>query len=116
MQDRLIIARKVKKTMEYASKTIENYPHHEIVLKNHLLESFDTLLRLIYLSNVHSGEKKIEYRKDLLVELKMIDYYLKISCDKKLISLKKYHSLGTYLLDIHNMIIGWLKYEKEQSL
>ncbi len=109
MQDRLIIATKVKKTFEYASKTIENYPHHELVLKNQLLSSFDHLLRLVYLSNTHSGERRIEYRKDILVELKMIDYYLKLSCDRKLISFKKYHTLGTYLLEINNMIIGWLK-------
>ena len=76
MQDRLLIATRVKQTIAYASKSVENYPHQENVLKNHLLESFDHLLRLVYLSNIHVGEKKIEYRRDLLVELKMIDYYL----------------------------------------
>ena len=114
MQERLLIATRVKQTIAYVSKSVENYPHQENVLKNHLLGSFDYLLRLVYLSNIHVGEKKIEYRRDLLVELKMIDHYLKISCEKKLISLKKYHSLGTYLLDINNMILGWIKHETSE--
>lgn len=42
----------------------------------------------------------------------MIDYYFKISLDKKYISYKKYTKVGNCLSGIVKSLYGWIKYEK----
>lgn len=109
MQDRLIIATKVKKTIEYIEKITLNYPHNENNLKNKIINESYELLELVYMANI----EKI-YMKHICVKIKMIDYLLKRSCDRKLISLKKYEIIGNYLLEINKMINVWIKNEKNK--
>ena len=48
MQDKFIIALKIKKTIEYVKNAVDNYPHSYVVLKNNIMDSFYTLLKLTY--------------------------------------------------------------------
>ena len=48
MQDKFIIASKIKKTIEYVKKSINNYPHEYVSLKNNIIDSFYYLLKLSY--------------------------------------------------------------------
>ncbi len=52
--------------------------------------------------------------KESVVKIRMIEYYLKISLDKKIISFKKYENTGSYLLEINKMINAWILYEKSK--
>lgn len=45
----------------------------------------------------------------------MINYFVKVSLDKKLISFKKYEIIGKHLLEINKMTNTWLKHEKEKQ-
>ena len=38
----------------------------------------------------------------------MLDYYLKISYEKKIINKRKYEVISNYLLEITKMIYGWI--------
>ena len=40
MQDKFIIASKIKKTIEYVNNSINNYPHEYVSLKNNIIDSF----------------------------------------------------------------------------
>ena len=53
-----------------------------------------------------------------MVKLSMIDYYLKLSFKKDLISKKKYESISKHLLEINKMITAWRNNgeEKEESV
>ena len=53
MQDRLLIATKLKKTIEYIEKVTVNYPHAENVLKNKIIDTCYKLLELVYRSNIY---------------------------------------------------------------
>ena len=108
MHDRLIIATKTKKTIEYIEDTVRNYPHKELMLKNRLINTCYDLLENVYYANL---TKDINSMKNVIVKIKMIDYCLKISCHRKLISLKKYESIGNYLLEINKMVNVWIKNE-----
>lgn len=108
MQDKFIIALKIKKTIEYVKKTVDNYPHSYVVLKNNIMDSFYTLLRLSYKASIH---KDIIIMKDIVVEIKMIEYYIKVSYKYKLISCKKIENIGKYLLEINAMVNSWIKNE-----
>lgn len=111
MQDRLLIITKIKKTIEYVEKIISNYPHNENNLKNKIINELYDLLELVYKANI---EKNIIHMKNICVKIKMIDYLLKRSSDKKLISLKKYEIIGNYLLEINKMVNVWIKNEKNK--
>ena len=112
MQDKFIIALKIKKTIEYVKKTVDNYPHGYVVLKNNIMDSFYTLLRLSYKASIY---KEINIMKDIIVEIKMIEYFVKVSYKYKLISYKKFENIGKYLLEINAMVYSWIKNETDRQ-
>lgn len=112
MQDKFIIAFKVKKTIEYVKKTVDNYPHKYLTLKNNIMDSFYTLLRLSYKASIY---KDINIMKDIIVEIKMIEYFVSVSCNYELISYKKFNNIGKYLLEITAMIKSWIKNETNRQ-
>ena len=68
----------------------------------------------MYNNNIH---KEIIYMKDIIVKIRMLEYYIKISLDKKIINYKKYENIGNHLLEINKMIVSWFYNEKnKQSL
>ncbi len=113
MKDKLLIATNVKKTIEYIEKLAVNYPNKENVLKNRLINTMYDMLENVYMANISTEDRK-NYIRKVITNIKMVDYYLKISVDKKIISLKKYVIVGNHLLDINKMVIMWLKNEKSR--
>lgn len=111
MSDKLIIAIKIKKTIEYVDKVLINYPKVEYVLRNNIINTFYILLENVYRSNIYKDTK---YMKECIVNIKMIEYYIKISLDKKLLSYKKFENIGKYLLEINKMLNSWIMYEKSR--
>ena len=109
MQDKLIIVTRIKKTIDTIEKIIENYPHQEVILKNRITETLYTLLELSYQANIHKDKF---YMSEIIVKLKMLDYYIKMSLDKKIISYKKYETVGNHLLEKNKMVLVWLNNEK----
>lgn len=112
MQDKLLISVKIKKTIDYVTKAINNYPHSYVTLKNNISNCLFNLLELSYRSSLF---KDINYMKEILIKIKMIEYYIKISYDYKLISLKKFENIGLHLLEINKMVNSWIKNEKSRQ-
>lgn len=111
MQDKFLIVTKTKKSIDYVSKVIVNFPRTEIVLKNKLISSYYDLLELIYKANIY---KDVNCMKDVLVKIRMIEYYIKVCLDKKIISFRKYEIIGNNLLEINKMVNSWIVYEKNK--
>lgn len=111
MQDKLLIITRIKKSINYVEYTLTNFPNTEYVLKNNIISNYYTLLELIYKANIH---KDIFYMKESIVKIRMIEYYIKVSLDKKIISFKKYENIGKHLLEINKMINSWAVYEKNK--
>ena len=88
MSDKLLIITKIKRTIEYIDKSLDNYPHKHIELKNKIRDSLDAMLEYCYIAN--QGYEKERYQKLSLVKLEMTDYYLKTSYKKELISKKRF--------------------------
>ena len=112
MQDKFIIALKIKKTIEYVKIAVDNYPHSYVVLKNNIMDSFYTLLRLSYKASIY---KEINIMKDIIVEIKMIEYFIKVSYKYELISFKKFENVGKYLLELNAMVSSWIKNETNRQ-
>ena len=106
MKDKLMIATKYKKTIEYILNICENYPHKYMELKNKIVNTTFDILENIYVSNIDSKNKKI-----LIPKIKMLDYYLILSYKKEIISRKKYEVVSNYLLELMKMIMSWMHEE-----
>lgn len=65
------------------------------------------VLEYAYMASLDS-----KYKLFIISKIKMVDFYLKISFEKKYISYKKYERVSNYLLEILKMVYGWLNYEK----
>ncbi len=111
MQDKLLIVTKTKKNIEYIENVITNFPKTEVILKNKLITSYYELLELVYRANIY---KETIYMKEILVKIKMIEYYVKISLNKKIINFRKYEVIGNNLLELNKMINSWIMYEKSK--
>ncbi|MEG2311583.1 MAG: four helix bundle protein [Bacilli bacterium] len=108
----LLVITSIKKTILYLDTIIINYPNKETILKNKIETTLYLILEQTYIANYNTI--KTPYLYKVLVSIKMLDFYLKISLDKKIISYKKYINICTYLNEIVKMLYGWLKYEKSK--
>ena len=109
MSDRLLIITKLKKTIEYIDKILDNYPHKYIELKQRLINSLFDMLEHAYLAN--NSINKYNNQNICIAKLEMIDYYLKLSYKKDIISKKKFESISKHLIEIKNMLFSWRNYE-----
>ena len=107
-KDRLTIAKKGKKTIEYILSMTNNYPHKYLELKIRIINTSFDILELIYISNIDRSKKRY-----LIPKLKMLDYYLKLSYKNNIISAKKYQMVALYLEELVKMIIGWSNEENK---
>ena len=111
MNDNLLIARSVRKTITYVEKNIYNFPNEYKVLKERIINACYDILENVYRANI---DQDIKFKREALVQLKMLNFYLKQALDKELITKKKFLSYGNHLLEIHNMINSWCEYEKSE--
>lgn len=113
MKDKLLIIDKIKKTIIYVDSMLDNYPHRFIELRSNINNSLYELLNNCYLAN--DGIDVINNKKKSIINIKIIDFYLMLSYKKELISKKKYLGLSKHLLEIKNMIYGWINYSEESE-
>ena len=52
---------------------------------------------------------------NIVVEIKMIEYFISVSCNYELISFKKFNNIGKYLLEINAMVNGWITNEANRQ-
>lgn len=86
-------------------KEMINFPKKDVEIKNRIRTNTYDLLELSYEANVSTiieDKKQIIFK--LLAKVKVIDFLLNLSLDKKLISEKRYLSFGRRLDDIAKYI------------
>lgn len=103
MNDKLLIALKYKKTIEYIFNITDNYPHKYIELKTRIINNSFEILENIYITNINR-EKHIY----LIPKIKMLDYYMYLSYKYNIITKKKYEVISNYLLELIKMINLWV--------
>lgn len=108
-KEKLIIASTARKTIKYIENTVSNFPNEYYVLRNKIIDSCYSILEYIYRANVFQD---IKDKKEIIVKIRMLNYYLEESFNKDLISSKKYYNYGKYLLELDNMTRSWINIEK----
>lgn len=110
MNYNFILLNNTKKTIIYINKQLINYPKSELVLKENIERNMYELIELIFSFNINDNLRiKNKYIKDLLVKLAMLDFYMNISYEKKIINKKRYLSVANFILEIRKICYGILK-------
>ena len=74
MNDNLLIARSVRKTITYVEKNIYNFPNEYKVLKERIINACYDILENVYRANI---DQDIKFKREALVQLKILNFYLK---------------------------------------
>ena len=109
--EKLLIAASARKTIRYIEKTISNLPNNNIVLKNKIIESCYSILENIYRANIFQD---IEDKKEIIVNINMLNFYLEEALRKNLISYKKFENYVKHLIEIDKMTRSWFSYEESR--
>lgn len=89
---------------------LENYPKKDIEIKNRIRTSSYDLLELAYEANfTKDKEEKERLLMKITAKVKIIDFLLNLSYDKKLITQKKYLNMARRIDDIAKYTNGWIK-------
>lgn len=107
--EKLMIASSTRKTIRYIEKNIVNIPNKYMVLKNNIIASCYSILEHIYRANIFQD---IEDKKEIIVHINMLNFYLEEAFRKELISYKKFESYVNHLTEIDKMTRAWFNYEK----
>ena len=110
--DNLIIARTTRKTIRYIEKNTENFPNKYSILKARIINSCYDILKYVYKANI---KQDIEDKKEIVVNIRMLNFYLEEALNKELISKKKFENYTKYLIEIDNMTRSWFKYEEKKE-
>lgn len=113
MKDNLLIITRIKKTIEYAYKHLENYPKKYIELKKNIIGSLFSILEFCYLAN--DGYDVNKNKAYVIVKITMVDYYFKLSYKNDLITKKRYEMLSRHLLEINKMINAWKRNDEKKE-
>lgn len=113
MKDELLIITKIKKTILRFNKIVANFPRNETILRDNIKSEMYSLLRNTYFANNFIEERK-KYQSLMLVNIKMVDFYINEAYTSKYISSKQYISISSHLLEIFKMIKGWVNIEKSK--
>ena len=100
-KDNLIIARTTRKTIRYIEKNTHNFPNEYIILKNRIIDSCYKILENIYRANIF---QEINDKKEIIVNIQMLNFYLEESYNYGILSNKKLISYSSYLLEIDKMV------------
>jgi hypothetical protein len=100
-KDNLIIARTTRKTIRYIEKNTHNFPNEYIILKNRIIDSCYKILENIYRANIF---QEINDKKEIIVNIQMLNFYLEESYNYGILSNKKLLSYSSYLLEIDKMV------------
>ena len=107
--EKFIIARRARQTLNFIIKNTECFPVKYVVLKNNIITEAYSMLRNIYKANIL---KDINDKKEIIVNIEMLNYYLDESLRRGILSKKKFLSYGKYLYEIDQMIRSWIINEK----
>ena len=89
---------------------LENFPKKYIEIKNRIRNSTYDLLEIAYTANTESNvDKKRDLIEIAIAKIKVIDFLINLSFDKKIITEKKYLKLGEAMDEIIKYLVGWKK-------
>ena len=109
VHETFIIAKSARKTIRYIEKNTISFPNTYRVLKERIIDSCYNILESIYRANIFQD---INDKKEIVVSIQMLNFYLEEALQKELLSNKKFESYINHLIQLDKMTRSWFKYEK----
>ena len=104
------ILNNIYKTVNYFNKLLINYPKREMILSNNIEQACYQLVDLVFAYSINDTDRIREKNlKDMLIKTSMLDFYVRVSYDKKIISKHQFEVLGRFFTEIRKMIYGLKK-------
>ena len=99
----------IRELIIYLDNMLENFPKKDLEISRAIKEEGYKMLKLGYLANVATDlkERKQNLEK-IIVQIKLLDFFVNMAYDKKIINQKKYLKIGQKLDDIVRYVTGWL--------
>lgn len=107
--EKFIIAKSARKTIRYIERNTISFPNTYKVLKNNIITNCYNILENIYRANIFQD---INDKKEVVVSIQMLNFYLEEALRKELINNKKFESYVNNLLELDKMVRSWFYYEK----
>lgn len=105
----------LEKTITYINKELLNYPKYEVILRNHIEATMYTLVELIHSYRITTNKRTKEKNlNDFIIKLSMLDYYMRVSYEKKIINSHKLTVIINYLIEIRKLSYGVIRSEKNR--
>ena len=103
---------KSQKTINYVNKILVNYPKKELVLKNNIESTMYAMIECIFAYVINQSTRiREKYLKDFLIKLSMLDFYVNVSYEKKILGKRQYEVIGRSLVEIRKIAYGVIKSE-----
>ena len=103
----------LEKTINYINKELLNYPRYDVVLRNNIESTMYTLVELVHSYRITTSNRiKEKNLNDFIIKLSMLDYYMRVSYEKKIINSHKLTVITNYLIEIRKIVYGVIRSEK----
>ena len=109
-EEKFKIIQFVREFLIMIDSQMDNFPKKDIELKNRIrMNSYD-ILEIAYEANTEiNKERKKQLLQKVVSKVKVIDFLLNLSYDKKIITEKKYYKFGSKMDDIVKYTTGWVQ-------
>ena len=111
IHENLILAKHARKTLRFIEKNTENFPTKYKVLRNRIIDSCYSILENIYRANILQS---IEDKKNVIVDIQMLNFYLEDALRKEIIKPKKFLTYSKHLTELDKMTRAWF-FNEESS-
>lgn len=107
------LLQKTEKTIQYIQRILPNFPKKEFILKGNIEKCTYNFIECIFAYQINQSDRiRQKYLKDLLIQLAMLNFYMKISFQKKYISNRQYEVIGRFLIEIRKIVYGVIRSEQ----
>ncbi len=109
-EEKFKVINNIRELLVIIDNELDNFPKKDIEIKNRIRNnSYDLLEIVYYANNTNDTNKKIIELEKAIAKIKIIDFLLNLSYDKKIINSKKFFKFGQKIDDIVKFLIGWIK-------
>ena len=109
MEDKLILLKEYKLFINRYEKLVINLNNSYKDIKTKIINTMYNILEDIYYTNLLEINKRKNYQRKIIVNIKMLDYYFyKLYKDNIILEIN-YNKINNNLLTILKLVLGWMK-------
>ena len=109
MEDKLILLKEYKLFINRYEKLVINLNNSYKDIKTRIINTMYNILEDIYYTNLLEINKRKNYQRKIIVNVKMLDYYFyKLYKDNIILEIN-YNKINNNLLTILKLVLGWMK-------